>query len=118
LEGRTSVPEKEKLELLAQHNCSMVIFLSVHMIENVVDKLLSHYKKETPVAVVQKISCKDQKIVLGTLADISKKVKEQNITKTALILVGDFLGDKYERSKLYSKFFSHKFRKVGGECGG
>lgn len=110
LEGRTPVPEKESLELLASHRASMAIFLSVHMIENVIKRLLTHYDDSTPVVVIQKATWKDQKVVKGTLKDISEKVKEANITKTAQILVGDFLGDYYKKSKLYDKEFTHEYR--------
>lgn len=111
MEGRTPVPELEKLELLASHKTSMAIFLSVQMIDKVVDQLLTHYEKETPIAVVQRATWKDQKIVEGTLEDISEKVKEADITKTAQILVGNFMGDKYSKSKLYDKTFTHEYRK-------
>ena len=111
LEGRTPVPEDESLELLASHRASMAIFLSVQMIETVVEKLLKHYEKDTPVAVIQKATWPDEKIVLGTLENIAEKVKEENITKTAQILVGWFMGDKYSRSKLYDKTFTHEYRK-------
>lgn len=112
LEGRTPVPERESLESLAKHRASMAIFLSVHMIGNVVDRLLTSYPITTPIAVVQRATWEDEKIVIGTLEDIENKVKEANITKTAQILVGDFLGDEYELSKLYDKTFSHEFRKA------
>ncbi|MEA1975219.1 MAG: precorrin-4 C(11)-methyltransferase [Bacillota bacterium] len=112
IEGRTKVPELEKLRDLASHKTSMAIFLSVQKIEIVVKELLVHYKKTTPVAVVQRASWPDQKIVIGTLEDIYIKVKEENITKTAQILVGDFLGDKYELSKLYDPSFTHEYRKA------
>lgn len=110
MEGRTPVPEKEKLESLASHRASMAIFLSVQMIDEVVEKLLKHYEKTTPIAVVQRASWADEKIVTGTLENISQKVKEAKITKTAQILVGDFLGDKYSKSKLYDKYFTHEYR--------
>lgn len=110
MEGRTGVPEKESLEKLAQHKASMCIFLSVHMIDEVVERLAVHYPMTTPAAVIQKATWEDQKIVLGTLMDISEKVKTANINKTAQILVGDFLGDEYELSKLYDKSFSHEYR--------
>ncbi|MFZ7120687.1 MAG: precorrin-4 C(11)-methyltransferase [Eubacteriaceae bacterium] len=110
LEGRTPVPEDESLEKLASHKTSMAIFLSVQMIEDVINKLLIHYPSTTPIAVIQKASWPDEKIVLGTLEDIALKVKEENITKTAQILVGDFLGNKYELSKLYDKNFTHMYR--------
>lgn len=110
--GRTPVPEKENLASLAAHRASMAIFLSVGMIDEVVKQLLAHYPAQTPVAIVQRATWEDQKIVTGTLENIAQKVKEANITKTAQILVGDFLGNEYELSKLYDKHFSHEYRKA------
>lgn len=115
MEGRTPVPDKEKIEKLAQHRASMCIFLSVHMIEKLVDRLGSHYSMDTPIAVIQRASWEDEKVVIGTLSNIAKKVKESDITKTAQILVGDFLGDEYELSKLYDKSFTHEYRKAKNE---
>jgi precorrin-4/cobalt-precorrin-4 C11-methyltransferase len=112
LEGRTPVPEREQLETLAKHRASMAIFLSVQNIGEVVRRLLTSYPEQTPVAVVQRATWPDQKIVQGTLADIEEKVKAADIHKTAQILVGDFLGDRYELSKLYDPSFSHEFRKA------
>lgn len=112
MEGRTPVPELEKLRDLASHQASMAIFLSVQKIEDVVNELLVHYKKTTPVAVVQRASWPDQKIVEGTLETIAELVKNEDISKTAQILVGDFLGDKYELSKLYDPSFTHEYRKA------
>jgi precorrin-4/cobalt-precorrin-4 C11-methyltransferase len=115
MEGRTPVPEKESIESLAQHRASMCVFLSVHMIDKLVEKLLVHYPLNTPIAVIQRASWNDEKIVVGTLEDIADKVKEADITKTAQILVGDFLGDEYELSKLYDKGFSHGYRRAKDE---
>lgn len=115
LAGRTPVPEKESLESLASHRASMAIFLSVQMIDEVVEKLLKHYPITTPVAVVQRASWKDEKKVVGTLKNISELVKKENITKTAQILVGDFLGDDYSKSKLYDKTFTHEYRQGKSE---
>lgn len=112
LEGRTSVPEKEALSLLASHKASMCLFLSVQMIDNVVKELLMHYPASTPVAVVQKATWPDQKIVRGDLSNIAGKIVVNKINKTAMILVGNFLGNDFEKSKLYNKNFSHKFRKA------
>ena len=110
--GRTPVPEKESLSSFAKHNTSMVIFLSVDKIEDVVRELTVEggYKYDTPCTVIYKATWDDEKIVAGTLADIAKKTKEANITKTALILVGGFLGNDYYNSKLYDKKFKHEFR--------
>lgn len=110
MEGRTPVPDLEQIELLASHQTSMAIFLSVQMIEDLVRRLCTHYPEDTPVAVVQRASWPDQKIVRGTLKTIAEKVKEGNITKTAQILVGKFLGDDYNNSLLYDAGFSHEYR--------
>lgn len=111
MEGRTPVPEKEKLADLAKHNSTMIIFLSVGMIEELAETLKKEYRETTPVAVVYKATWEDQKIVIGDLTNIAQKVKEAGITKTALTVVGDFLGDEYELSKLYDKEFTTEFRK-------
>ena len=110
MEGRTPVPELEQIEKLAVHKTSMSIFLSVHMIDKLAEKLLIHYLPATPVAVVQRASWPDQKIVRCTLSDMAYRVKTEGITKTAMILVGDFLGNSYENSLLYDKNFTHGHR--------
>ena len=111
MEGRTPMPEGEKLKDLAKHHATMVIFLSVGMMDELAATLREEYRPETPVAVVYKATWEDQKIVRGTLLDIADKVREAGIRKTALTVVGDFLGDEYELSKLYDKTFTHEFRK-------
>ncbi len=109
--GRTKVPEKENLAELAKHRASMVIFLSVSYIEDVVNALLHGYEKDTPVAVIYRVSWKDEKIIRGNLENIAEKVRKEGIKKTALILVGDFLDPKdFQYSKLYSEDFEHEFR--------
>ena len=111
--GRTPVPELESLPRLATHQATMMIYLSVSMIEDVVAELLQGgYQESTPVAVVMKATWPDEQIVRGTLADISLKVREENITKTALICVGRVFGDKPFKaaSKLYDRQFSHARR--------
>ncbi len=110
MEGRTPVPERESIEQLAKHRATMIMFLSVGRIEELVRRLCTSYPKTTPVAVIYKASWPEQKIVTGTLSDIAQKVKEAGISKTALVTVGDFLGDSYELSKLYDKTFTHEFR--------
>lgn len=111
MEGRTPMPEGEKLKDLAKHRATMIIFLSVGQIELLSETLRESYGPKTPVAVVYKATWEDQKIVVGTLSDIASRVREAGITKTALTVVGDFLGDEYELSKLYDKHFTHEFRK-------
>ena len=111
MEGRTPMPEGEKLLDLARHRATMVIFLSVGMLEEMCATLRQAYRPDTPAAVVYKASWEDEKIVRGTLTDLPQKVKESGIRKTALTVVGDFLGDDYELSRLYDKTFTHEVRK-------
>lgn len=110
VEGRTPVPETEDLEKLASIGASMAIFLSVSMIDKVVEKLRKGYKKNVAIAVVEKATWPDQRIIMGHLDDIAEKVKANNITKCAQILVGDFIDSDFEKSLLYDKSFSHMFR--------
>ncbi|MDF2532745.1 MAG: cbiF [Clostridia bacterium] len=111
MEGKTPVPINEDLELLAAHKCSMAIFLSVQDIDKVVEKLVKGYQRaDVPVAVVYKATWLEQKIVVGTLADIAEKVKQENIKNFSQILVGDFIEGAYERSLLYHPEFTHAFR--------
>lgn len=112
MEGRTKVPEGQSIEELAAHKATMIIFLSVHMIEELVAKLKTGYPGDTPVAVVYKASWPEQKILRTTLDTISDAVRSEGIKKTALIAVGQFLGSDYELSKLYDKTFSHEFRRA------
>ncbi|WEG72738.1 cobalt-precorrin-4 methyltransferase [Vagococcus intermedius] len=110
--GRTPVPDRESLRSFAQHRTSMVIFLSVQGVGKVVSELIAGgYPEETPVCVIYKATWDDEKKVHGTLADIKDKVIEAGITKTALIMVGDFLGEEFYYSKLYHQKFKHEFRK-------
>ena len=62
------------------------------------------------IYIFEQATWSDEKIVKGTLQDIAKKVRENNIRKTALILVGKFLGKEYNNSKLYDKDFKHEYR--------
>ncbi len=110
LEGRTGTSEGGNLEELAKHKASMSIFLSVLSIDKVVEKLRTSYSEETPVAVIYKATWPDEKIVQGTLKDIEEKVKNAGINRFAQILVGDFMGNQYELSKLYDAGFSHMYR--------
>ncbi len=111
IEGRTKVPAEEDLESLAAHKASMALFLSIKEIDRVVEKLKKGYGRENvPVAVVYKSTWDDERIILGTLKDIKEKIQEAGITKTAQILVGDFIEGEYERSKLYDPEYTHEYR--------
>ncbi|MDD2498873.1 MAG: precorrin-4 C(11)-methyltransferase [Desulfitobacteriaceae bacterium] len=110
MEGRTGNSEGGKLSELAKHRASMAIFLSVQSIDQVVKELLTGYDEDTPVAVVYRATWPDEKIIRGSLKDIGKKVIEAGVERHAQILVGDFLGDDYQLSKLYDRGFSHMYR--------
>ncbi|MDR4504346.1 MAG: precorrin-4 C(11)-methyltransferase [Candidatus Scalindua sp.] len=110
-EGRTSVPEKEKLSMLAKHQSTLVLFLSATLIHKVVDELSPHYGKDCPVAVVHRATWPNQLIVRGTLNDIADKIKQTKIKSTAIIIVGRVLtSTDFVDSKLYSPEFTHGFR--------
>jgi precorrin-4/cobalt-precorrin-4 C11-methyltransferase len=116
IEGKTPVPERERLSELAGSGATMVIYLSVGMIERVVAELLKGaYTPATPAAVVSSVTWPDEKVIEGCLADIAEKTKEAGIARQALIIVGDVLKARREglkaRSLLYDEGFSHGFRK-------
>lgn len=113
IEGRTPVPEREKIELLAAHQASMVLFLSAGMLDGLCRALIAGgYAADTKSAVVYKASWPEQQIIRGALSEIALLAEARGIKNTALLLVGDFLGDKYKLSKLYDKSFSHAFREA------
>ena len=113
-ESRTKVPKREKISELAKHKATLIFYLSVHLLSDIVkESIAGGYKKSTPVAVVYRASWKDQKIVKGTLGDIVKKIKIEKITRTAIVIISDVIDSKsYEYSKLYDKKFSHGYRKA------
>jgi precorrin-4/cobalt-precorrin-4 C11-methyltransferase len=114
MEGRTPVPDAERLSTLARHRATIVIFLSVGMIEKVRDELLEGYDEETPFVVIERASWPEQKIVRGKLKEIVEKVKNAGIRKMALIYVGESLRASAvpmgKTSKLYRKDFTHGYR--------
>ncbi|MDY3982578.1 MAG: precorrin-4 C(11)-methyltransferase [Veillonellaceae bacterium] len=111
MEGRTPMPPKEKLAMLAAHQATMCIFLSVQMLDSVVAELVSGgYTKDTPVAIVVKASWPDQRIIRGTLETIADQVAKEGVLRQAMIVVSKVLDSDYELSKLYDKNFSHMYR--------
>ena len=110
--GRTAVPERESIESFAAHGATMVIFLSAGMTAELSERLISGgYSPETPAAIVYKATWEDQKIVRCTVGTLGKAAETNGISKTALITVGNFLGNDYSLSKLYDENFSTEFRK-------
>ncbi len=114
VESRTKVPKREKISELAKHKATLIFYLSVHLLSKLVKEAIAGgYKKSTPVAVVYRASWEDQKIIKGTLEDIAKKIKDEKITRTAIVIISDVINpESYEYSKLYDKKFSHGYRKA------
>ncbi len=113
MEGRTPVPERERISQLAAIHASMAIFLSSSMLEHLSRELIAGgYQLDTPAAIVYKATWPDEKIVRTSIEKLAAAAKENNISKTALILVGDFLGKEYTRTKLYDPAFTHMFREA------
>ena len=111
MEGKTPVPDKEKISKLAQHNSTMIIFLSTGLLKELSVELINGgYSPNTPAVIVYKATWQDEKICYCTIDSLYQTAKDNNIYKTALIGVGNFLGDNYELSKLYDKHFSTEFR--------
>jgi len=111
MEGRTAVPAGEGIESLAAHQASMALFLSAGMLEELARRLQAGgYAPDTPAALVYKATWPDQRVVRTTLAELAREGAEQGIDHMAMVLVGGFLGDAYQRSELYNPSFSHGFR--------
>ncbi len=111
MEGRTPVPEREEISKLASHKSSMALFLSSSLLEELSRRLIvGGYEESTPAAIVYKATWPDEKIVRTCVGELYTAAKENNINKTALILIGNFLDSGYSRSKLYDPTFSHEFR--------
>ncbi len=110
-EGRTPVPVRESLKSFAAHQTSMVIFLSSTFVSEVCDELIEGgYPVTTPAAIVYKATWPDEKILRGTLSNLPELAAAEGISKMSLIMVGEFLGDTFNYSKLYDKAFAHEFR--------
>jgi precorrin-4/cobalt-precorrin-4 C11-methyltransferase len=111
--GRTPVPDKEQISLLASHQATMVIFLSTGLLNELKEELLKGgYGPATPCAIVYKASWEDERIVRGVVEDLPEMAEKNHITRTALIVVGEFLGEDYELSKLYDPSFTTGYRKA------
>lgn len=113
MEGRTPVPDKERIEDFAGHGATMVLFLSTGLLGELSEKLcMSGYKKDTPAAIVYKATWPEEETYICTVGTLETTAKKHNITKTALIIVGNVvLPDSYDRSKLYHPEFTTEFRR-------
>ena len=114
MEGKTKVPESESIESLAAHHASMAIYLSTGLLKELSERLIKGgYTADTPAALVYKATWDDEKKFLCTVGTLEKTAKENNITKTAIVLIGDVLTHtNYEKSKLYAADFSTEFREA------
>ena len=113
--GRTPVPERERLRALAAHGCTMVLFLSTGLLEEVEEELAAGgYAPDTPAAIVYKATWPEEQVYRCTVSTLAETARKNGVTKTALITVGHFLGDDYERSKLYDPAFTHGCREAEG----
>ena len=113
MEGRTPVPPRQKIADYAAHHATMVIFLSAGMLEKLSSELIKGgYTAQTPAAIVYKASWPDEKIVHCTVGTLAESAAKYGINKTALITVGGFLGNEYDRSELYNPTFAHGFREA------
>ena len=110
-EGRTPMPEKEQLHLLARSQSTMCIFLSAAIVDDVQRELLQEYPEDTPVAACYHLTWPDQKIYRGKLKDLAKIVHDNHLTLTTMLVVGDSIDNRQGLSELYSKHFTHLFRK-------
>lgn len=113
MEGRTSVPEMESIESFAVHQASMAIYLSTGMLDELSRRLIKGgYREDTPAALIYKATWPDEKAFVCTVATLAKTAQENNITKTAIVLVGDVIAHQnYEKSRLYAPDFETEFRK-------
>ena len=109
-EGRTPMPEKEQLHLLAKSQSTMCIFLSASIVDDVQKELLMEYPEDTPVAACYHLTWPDQKIYRGVLKDLAKIVHDNHLTLTTMLVVGEAIDNRQGLSELYSKHFTHLFR--------
>ena len=110
-EGRTPVPDREKLRLLARSRSTMCIFLSAAIVDEVQRELLIEYPPETPVAACYHLTWNDQRIYRGVLSDLASIVRGNKLTLTTMIVVGEAIGNRQGLSELYSSHFTHLYRK-------
>ena len=110
-EGRTPMPEKEQLHLLAKSQSTMCIFLSAAIVDDVQRELLTEYPEDTPVAACYHLTWPDQRIYRGVLKDLAKIVHDNNLTLTTMLVVGEAIDNRNGLSELYNKHFTHLFRK-------
>ena len=114
-EGRTPMPEKEQLHLLARSQSTMCIFLSASIVDDVQKELLMEYAEDTPIAACYHLTWPDQEIYRGVLKDLAKIVHDHHLTLTTMLVVGEAIDNRQGQSELYDKHFTHLFRQGDDE---
>ena len=109
-EGRTPMPKKERLHILAKSQSTMCIFLSAAIVDDVQKELLQEYSEDTPVAACYHLTWPDQQIYRGILKDLAKIVHDNHLTLTTMLVVGEAIDNRHGQSELYNKHFTHLFR--------
>lgn len=112
-EGKTKMPDGESLTALAAHRASLCIFLSARLSKTIQEQLLTAYAPETPVAILYRVSWPDEKIIMTHLQELHSEMRKHNLTRTTLILVGEAIGSRKNRSRLYHTTHAHIFRRRG-----
>lgn len=110
VKGKTPMPEKEDLKEIIKSRPTLFLYLSIKNLHQIVETLKTGYSPATPIVILYKVSWPEEKIIKGTLENILEKMADTNITRTALILVGETLAKNNTASKLYDKDFSHEYR--------
>ncbi|MFK7001043.1 precorrin-4 C(11)-methyltransferase [Flavobacterium oreochromis] len=109
-EGKTPLPENEKLNEMAKHRATMCIFLSATIAKSVQEQLLEHYPEDTPVAVLYRVTWQDERVFVGKLTELAQIIRDNKLTLTTLVIVGAAIGARKNRSYLYSPEWKHIFR--------
>jgi len=112
-EGKTKMPSGESLAALAAHHASLCVFLSARLSKTIQEQLLTAYAPETPVAILYRVSWPDEQIIVTRLQDLHSEIRKHKLTRTTLILVGEAIGNRKNRSRLYHTTHAHIFRKRG-----
>ena len=114
MEGRTKVPPLESIESFAAHKSTMAIYLSAGMLGELSKRLIKGgYDKDTKAAIIYKATWPEEKVCICTIDTLEKTAADNDIHKTALIIVGDVLNKSgYMRSKLYDPEFSTEYREA------
>lgn len=113
--GKASpMPESERLEVLGQSRATLAIHLSIRNLAYVEEALTPHYGADCPAIVVYRATWPDEEVIVTTLGEMRARVREEKITRTALVFVGRVFGEqRFDESRLYDSSFAHVLRNAG-----